>query len=161
MLGAKTIVRYGTAGALVKDLKVGDFLIANSAAHDSGGMYAQYFGMDTSEGTADKKLTVSVESEFKKTGLRYHTGKVFTTDAFYAEDKHFAERHSKLGQIAVEMECATLFKLGKLRHWNCAATMIISDNLVEKQYEVLDHNEINRIAEKGATAIFEALIGYK
>lgn len=161
MLGATAIVRYGTAGSLVSSIKVGDLLVVESADHDEGGFYSQYFGGKKIDSTADPALTKALAAEFKKAGLNYHSGKVFSTEAFYAEDEHFAERHSKAGRVAVEMECAPLFALSKYRGWKSAAVVLISDSLVEKQYKFLSPDEINRISERGAVAIFDALLKFK
>ncbi|OYT67915.1 MAG: hypothetical protein B6U65_01375, partial [Candidatus Wolframiiraptor sp. EX4484-121] len=48
----------------------------------------------------------------------------------YAEDPHFVEKWRRYGVIAVEMECAALFGLARLRGFKSAAVLIISNNVV-------------------------------
>ncbi len=162
MLGARTIVRYGSAGSLSANLKVGDLLVVEAADHDNGGFYSQYFGSKNIDSSPDPKLRMALEEQLKASGLSYHKGRVFTTETFYAEDENFLERHSKAGRVAVEMECAPLFTLSKHRGWKSAAVVLISDSLVEKDNALLSNPaEFNKISEKGAIAIFDTLIGFE
>nr|WP_258870522.1 hypothetical protein [Pyrobaculum aerophilum] len=83
---------------------------------------------------ADPELTLKLAK-----ALRARVGYVVSSDAFYAEDPHFAEFWKKRGAIAVEMECATAMALGWLRGFKTGCVLVIS-NIVGR-YEAVDLRE--------------------
>lgn len=56
-----------------------------------------------------------IEEVFKKEGLQYKKGKVWTTDAPYRETRKKMLQRKEQGCIAVEIECATLAAAAKFR----------------------------------------------
>lgn len=160
MLGAKTFIRFGTAGALSPDVKMGDFVIPTEASHVPGGnATAQYFEKADFEATPDSALSEKLAKALAERSLNVHRGKVFTSDAFYAEEEGFAERHFKTGNLAVEMECAILFKLSRLRGWRSASALLISDSLVGTSVgkKWITKSELNRRIDEGAKAVLGVL----
>lgn len=160
MLGAKTFIRYGSSGALSPKVSPGEFVIPTMASHEAGGLYRQYFGTRdrTSSAVPEERLRQRLAMSFAKHGLTYHTGKIYSTDAFYAEDHSMVRRLSRMGNIAVEMECALLFKLSKLRGWKSASALIVSDTLVGGGKAWLSQKEIEAKAMEGAEAVLDALV---
>jgi len=157
MLGAKTVVRLGTAGGMVKGLKVGDFIIPVGAASTKGSL-EMYVPDGALPAVADMGLTLCIEEICKKEGLRYTTGVVFSSDALYSEDKGFAGRWAKRGVVGVEMECATLFTLGLIRGFRTASLLIVSDSLVNKgEKEILPAERLEGFVEIGARVVLKAL----
>ena len=159
MLGGKTFIRYGTAGALVPELDKGDYVIVTGASYNQGGLFHQYFREDACiSPTPDFEVTLALYSSFKTKGLKFFTGNVFSSDAFYAEDQEFAKKWSERGNIAVEMECATLFALSKMRKLRSGAVVVISDSLVKGGW--ISKEELEKRVMDGATAILDALINF-
>ncbi|BCU66610.1 5'-methylthioadenosine phosphorylase [Sulfolobales archaeon HS-7] len=157
-LGISHFVRYGTAGSLVPEVNVGEFVIATGAYHNSGGLFSQYLKEDIGLSTSpDIELTYEIMGQFKNSNIPVIKGDVFSSDAFYAEDESFAKRWAERGVVAVEMELATLFMLGKLRKVRTAGVLIISDNLV-KGGEWIAREELEERAIAGAKVVLEALI---
>ncbi len=158
MLGAKVMVRLGTAGSLSREVKVGDFIIASGAAYicngNSIGMYVPGYCMPTAP---HPEVTMNLINEALKSGERVFIAPVFSSDAFYAENPEFAETWSKRGVIAVEMECASLFTLGWMRGFKTGALLVISDSLVEKT-GLLTARELAPRIEKASRIVFEALV---
>jgi 5'-methylthioadenosine phosphorylase len=132
MLGAKTIVRLGTCGGLLRPMRLGDMVIATSAGY-MGGTLDYYFTEKKLALQPDAGLTELLMNSAKREGIKYYTGPVYSTDAFYAEDPDFVRRSAERGYTAVEMECATLFGLGMLRKVKTACVLLVSDNLSEAQ----------------------------
>jgi 5'-methylthioadenosine phosphorylase len=130
MLGAKVIVRLGTCGGLLKEMKVGDLVIATSAGY-KGGTLDSYFPKEKPTPSPDAGLTRLLVDAARRDGARFYTGPVFSSDAFYAEDSQFVRGLVDGGYVAVEMECATLFGLGALRHVKTASVLLVSNNLAE------------------------------
>ncbi len=84
MLGAKTIIRFGTAGALVKGLGTGDFVIATGAAYPRGSLQA-YVDDGFLPAVPDIDLTYRLIQACKKAKLRSREGLVFSSDSFYTQ----------------------------------------------------------------------------
>ena len=161
MLGAKKIVRLGTAGGMREDLEIGDIVVATGAAYTCGGCgLGQYYTGYCAPTAPDPILTYKIIEELSKKRIRFHTGPVFSSDAFYAEDPEFARKWCEKGVIAVEMEAAILFALGWMRKWKTAAVLVISDNLLtEKQY-LATSEELKEKIVIAAKAVLEAFKNY-
>ena len=131
MLGARRIVRLGTCGGLVKELGVGDLVVPTKAAY-SDGFLSLYLSSDAPAPVPDGSLTERVIQTGRLRGLELARGMVFSNDAFYTEDISWLSKWVSRGAIAVEMECATLFALGKLRNFGTASILVVSNSLVRK-----------------------------
>jgi 5'-methylthioadenosine phosphorylase len=154
MLGAKRIVMFGTAAPLVPEINLGDYVVATEGRHPAGGLYEGYGAQDTVK-TPDAALTKRLVETFRGRGLKVHTGSVYASDTYWAEDKDFARKRREEGNIAVEMESATLFMLGEIRHVATASVFIASNSVVGKAY--IPKEQIESESREGAAAIFEAL----
>ena len=158
MLGAKIMVRLGTAGAFIKELKVGNFIVATGAAYAHGGnSLGMYIPDGCMAAVPDFEVTAALVNSAKKFGENVILGPVFSSDAFYAEDPDFAKRWSSRGIIAVEMECASFFALGLMRRFKTGALLMISNNLMEPSAGFARAEELKERAEKAAKIVLEAL----
>ena len=127
------IIRVGTAGALLKDIKVRDIIIATGACTDSN--YAFNFGLNgTISAVPSFELLKKADEAVQqlKLGDKVRFGQLLSTDVFY-KDKPDTLDWAKMGVIGVEMESYALFlnaaRAGKRALSICA----ISDNIVSKQ----------------------------
>lgn len=157
MLGGKIFVRLGTCGGFLPELKIGEVVVASSAAHYPGGTVGQYFSGVCMANGADPFLTYKIMESLKKHGIRYYSGPVFSSDAFYAEDPEFAKKWAEKGVIAVEMECSTLFTLAWMRKWRAACVLVVSDNLLEmeKEPKFATTAELKDVFKKIALAVLD------
>ncbi|ALL01699.1 Uridine phosphorylase [Pyrodictium delaneyi] len=161
MLGARTMIRLGTAGGLVPQLEIGDAVVATGAAYIHGGTIGSYVPDACMVAAPNPLLTTLLYEKAKAIHGKVYLGPVFSSDAFYAEDAHFVEKWSKRGIIAVEMEVATLYALAAMRGFNAAALLVISDNLaVPGKEELKHHEELEPFVEKAAKAVFEAITSF-
>jgi len=159
MLGAKYMVRLGTAGSMKKEIDVKDAVVVTGAAHYSGGVLGVYAPNVCLPNSPDPWVTVKLYEKAKEVGLRVHAGPVVSNDAFYAESPDFVEFWTKRGVVAVEMECATLFALGWMRGFKTGALVIIADSLVDpKKKDLLHHEELADAMDKAAKAVLDALV---
>ncbi|BFH74113.1 purine-nucleoside phosphorylase [Sulfurisphaera javensis] len=159
MLGGKIYVRYGTSGALVPELNIGDYVLVTGASYNPTSLVYQYFKEQACvSATPDFELTMALYNSFKSKGLKVSVGNVFSSDAFYAEDEEFTKKWSERGNIAVEMECATLFMLSKLRKIKSGAVLIVSDSLVKGGW--ISKEELEKKVNEGAIAILDALVNF-
>lgn len=154
MLGAKVMVRLGSCGGLLRPMKIGDMVIATGAGY-KGGTLDYYFEKNIAP-KPNAELTRLLIASVKNQGSKYYTGPVFSSDAFFAEDPDFVGRSVKQGYIAVEMECATLFGLGKLRRVKTASMLLVSDNIVEGE-PIVDAKALVEYVAKAGKIAFRSL----
>ena len=160
MLGARVVVRLGTCGGMVKELRRGDLVIVTGAAYYCGGgalgMYAPGACMPTAP---HPEVTIALINEAKRKGIRYMVGPVFSSDAFYAEDKEFVNKWVSRGIIAVEMECATLFALGWMRNVKTGALLIVSNSLVVKdEQEMFTAEKLRKYVDVAGRIVLDSLV---
>jgi 5'-methylthioadenosine phosphorylase len=158
MLGAKIIIRFGTCGAMVKGLRVGDVVIPTAAAYYPGGAFYQYLKESICTATAPHfdVLKVLVE-EVQKAGINYVIGPIVSSDAFYAEDPEFTKKWVSRGITAVEMECAGLFMLGAMRGVKTGALLMVSDSLVE-ELGFASAEELKSYVDRAGRTVLDAII---
>ncbi len=162
MLGAKLMVRMGTCGAMVPELNVGDIVIPTGASYQVGGTIWWYAPGDCTVAVPDYDVLTRLVEEASKHGLKYLVGPVISSDYFYVELKEFARKWTSRGMIAVEMECATLFTLGRVRGFKTGALLVVSDTtLVKKEWELATAEELKQAVEKASRAVFEAITKVK
>lgn len=154
MLGAKAVVRLGSCGGLLKPMKIGDMVIASRAGY-KGGTLDQYFGKKITA-KPDLELTELLKDTTKQQGIDCYRGPVFSSDAFYAEGLDFVKASTEEGYIAIEMECATLFGLGRLRGVKTASLLLVSDNITEAA-PVVDAAALRRYVTKAGGIVLESL----
>ena len=159
MLGAKVIIRLGTAGGLVPELHVGDIVVPTGAHYYLGGTIGMYIHDGVVCAVPDFDVLRTIIDTAKEHGLKIHIGPIVSSDAFYAEDENFVKKWSGRGAIAVEMECATLFVLGLLRKVKTGAVLVISDSLVyPKERKMKTAEELKHIVDNVGRIILESLV---
>ncbi len=155
-LGARYVVRLGTAGALRKGMKIGDLVVATSAGCNYGGAgLGQYYPGVCPPLAPDPRLTLMLHEE-ASSRTRTFLGPVFSSDAFYAEDKDFASRIGSMGFVAVEMEVAPLYALSWLRGFKASALLMISNSLVEN-LGYASGEQLRESVLRAGEAVLEAL----
>ncbi|MEN2974670.1 MAG: purine-nucleoside phosphorylase [Candidatus Caldarchaeales archaeon] len=157
MLGAKIIIRLGTAGSLLADIKEGEFIIPNAACYYIGsGTISAYTPGIVPPSVPSFDVLETLVNESRNSLESFRVGPVVSSDAFYAEDEHFISRWVWAGVIAVEMECSTIFALGHIHRIKTGALLIVTDNLVNKSR--LDRREeLRELVERAARIVFEAM----
>lgn len=133
--GVKNIIRVGSAGAMTKDVNVGDIVMAMGASTDSN--FASQFRLN---GSFSPICSYNILKECVKNAnemnVKYHIGNVLSTDVFYSDMQGLAEEQnpcntwSKMGVLAVEMEAAALYMNAARNGGNALAICTISDSLV-------------------------------
>ncbi|MCS7126560.1 MAG: purine-nucleoside phosphorylase [Aigarchaeota archaeon] len=157
MLGAKVVIRLGTAGSLSRDIEEGDLVIPNTACYYIGsGTISAYAPGIVPPTTPSFNVLETLVNEARRSLNRFWIGPIVSSDAFYAEDEDFVSQWTRVGVIAVEMECATLFTLSHIYRMNTGAVLIITDNLVKKS-RVSRSEKVREWVAEAAKIVFEAL----
>jgi DeoD family purine-nucleoside phosphorylase len=119
-LGVTRAIRVGTCGALDGGLSLGDVVVASEALSDQGSARALGAGDRVAP---DAKLTAALAGDA--------TGPMVSTDLFYDPRTESLDAWRAAGAIAVEMEAATLFRIGERRGIAVACVCAVSDVIAE------------------------------
>lgn len=156
MLGAKLVVRLGTCGGLVEKVRVGDAVVALGALYQQGGAVGMYAPNVCYPAVADPEVVLELEGQLRGEGFNVHRGIVASSDAFHAEEANLGP-WSSLGAIAVEMECATIFTVARLRGMKTGAALIVIDNLATGEYIEASAERRRGLELKAARGVLRAL----
>jgi uridine phosphorylase len=136
-VGAEVIIRLGTAGGLYDDSKPGDIAIAVGAVRKDG--VSSLMIPVGYPALPDLALTYQLVNQARSALPTARAGIVVSSDLFYPgilEDD--LALYAKAGVIAVEMECATLFVVGRLRKIATGSVLILDGNPLKWEDGVYD-----------------------
>jgi len=163
MLGVRTMVRLGTTGALVPELRRGDIVIAIGAGYFRTSPVLELTDMIFVPPAPDLELTYNLYRNLREklSGRRVELARVISNDMFYVENPELAQKLAKLGFKTIEMECATLFTIGALRGIRTAAVLLVSNSLVrEEERDIPTSDVINKMYDDVVPLVLEVLIRY-
>lgn len=126
-VGAETLLRVGTCGALQRDIDVGDIVVATAAAKYEG-TTRRYEDVELPAAPTPAVTNALQETADGEDGA-IHVGPIVTDDAFYAEDEPSRE-WEEAGMVAVEMEAAAIFTLARRKGLRSGAILTVDGNLV-------------------------------
>lgn len=132
--GVRRFISIGTAGALQRDLHVGDLVLCERAIRDEGSSH--HYLSPSRYALPSKVLTARIREALQARRLQFTAGTTWTIDTPYRETVAEARRYQKQGVLTVEMEAAALFAVGKYRGAEVAALMSISDSLADALGEI-------------------------
>ena len=124
-----SIMRIGSAGAILPDVKIRDIIIGMGACTDSA--YADQYGLlGKFAPICDYGLLQTVTSIANEKGYRYHVGNLLSSDVFYGDDPENTKKWAKMGVLGVEMEAAALYMNAARAGKRALAMCTVSDSLV-------------------------------
>jgi len=128
-LGTKTFIRVGTTGSLQENVEIGDLVIATAAIRSDGTSLcyvpAEY------PAVADLNLTSALQRAAQNSTVKFHTGIVWSYDAYYAETEDRIRHWSQAKALAVDAESAPIFVAASLRELKAGSIMVVDGNLVK------------------------------
>jgi uridine phosphorylase len=131
--GAEKVVFVGWCGAIAPHLSAGDIILPTEAVIEEGTsrLYQQErtYAVKTSEA-----VTASIRGALAQTGCAYVEGKIWTTDAIYRETIEKVKSYQQQQVLAVEMELSALISVGRYRHIDVGAILVVSDELSDYQW---------------------------
>lgn len=162
--GAQTIVRVGSCGGVSASVQAGDLVIVTGAVDHTG--YGRELLPAGYPAVADVDVVLALQQAAQVQSRAFHEGIVLTRDAFYGgvtmpTTPDYATM-AEANVLAVEMECAALFKVGSLRNISTGAILAVDGNVltVKESVETFNpHVETVRQAVDAAIQIsLEALV---
>ncbi|MCG7345250.1 purine-nucleoside phosphorylase [Sporosarcina sp. ACRSL] len=122
------LIRVGTCGAIQKDVKVRDVILAQSATTNSPINRTFFNGVDYAP-TATFDLLLKAYHAGLEKGLKLQVGNVYTEDFFYNEHAEH-EKLAQYGVLAVEMETAALYTLAAKYGRQALSVLTVSDHIL-------------------------------
>ncbi|MEI4830430.1 purine-nucleoside phosphorylase [Bacillus sp. FJAT-53711] len=124
----KNLIRVGTCGAIQKDVKVRDVIIAMTACTDSNINRLTFPGFDFAPCANFDLLKKAYDAGVEK-GLHIRVGNVLTADVFYRESMDMVKKLGDYGVLAVEMETTALYTLAAKYGVNALSVLTVSDHI--------------------------------
>ncbi|WP_066172397.1 purine-nucleoside phosphorylase [Bacillus marinisedimentorum] len=127
--GVKNLIRVGTCGAIQKDVKVRDVILAMTSSTDSSMNQHIFDGMDYAP-TASFDLLKKAYDAGSDKGLDLKVGNVFTSDTFYRDSMDLFKKLADYGVLGVEMETTALYTLAAKFGVNALSVLTVSDHIL-------------------------------
>ncbi|CEI81497.1 purine nucleoside phosphorylase DeoD-type [Oceanobacillus oncorhynchi subsp. incaldanensis] len=126
----KKLIRVGTCGAIQKDVKVRDVILAQGATTDSQINQLIFNGIDYAP-ISDFELLKNAYDAGTEKGLQLRVGNVFTSDTFYRDNaKEVNELLAKYQVLAIEMESTALYTLAAKYGRQALSILTVSDHII-------------------------------
>ena len=126
-LGAATVIRLGTCGAVGEGVGVLDLVIATGAVPLDGAT-RQYVKADPFAPVATFDVTRALVKAAASVSRTAHTGLLVSEDAFYRQPDDW-QTWARRGVLAVEMEAATIFTVALHRRIGAGAVCLVVDRV--------------------------------
>ncbi|SDC46734.1 purine-nucleoside phosphorylase [Pelagirhabdus alkalitolerans] len=124
------LIRVGTCGAIQKDVKVRDVILAQSSTSDSQMNRMVFGGIDFAP-TANFDLLKDAYDTGVEKGLKLRVGNVFTSDSFYRDNGlELFEKLANYQVLAVEMEATALYTIAAKYNRQALAVLTVSDHIL-------------------------------
>jgi len=126
--GVKNLVRVGSCGAIQKDIKVRDVILAMTSSTDSNVNRLAFPGFDYAP-CANFELLQKAYQVGKEKGLEIRVGNVLSADVFYRDSMDMVKKLGDHGVLAVEMETTALYTLAAKYNVNALSILTVSDHI--------------------------------
>ncbi|MBA4601943.1 purine-nucleoside phosphorylase [Thermoactinomyces mirandus] len=126
--GVKQLIRVGTCGAIQKDVKMRDMIIAMTSCTDSNINRQTFPGFDFAPCADFNLLKKAYEAGVAKS-LPVRVGNILTSDVFYRDNMDMIEKLGKYGVLAVEMETTALYTLAAKFQAQALSILTVSDHI--------------------------------
>ena len=140
----KTLVRIGTCGGLLEEVKVRDVVLAISASTDSSAV-TRYFPAMSFAPTASFRLAQLASANAVLMNIPLKAGNVLSSDLFYhfPEEGDAYELWRNYGTLAVEMESAGLYMLASRLGVEALSILTVSDHLLTGEHVSAEERQYN------------------
>ena len=129
--GASRIIFYGWCGAVSDSVKIGDIVVASSAFVDEG--TSKHYGYDEISGNGvtlpSFVLTETIKGLLRQSGINFHEGPVWSTDAIYRETPGKVAYYKEKNVLGVEMELSAIYSAAGFRNIEAAGILVVSDEI--------------------------------
>jgi len=147
-LGARTVIRIGTCGSLVPELRLGELVPAGEALAEDGASRA--LGAD-GRVRADERLTAALAREAARAPAT-----IASADLFYDPRDDVQDEWRLAGAVAVEMEAAAVLRVAELRGVAAGCLLGVTDELAGDRVR-MDDEELEALGVRLGEVALAAL----
>lgn len=126
--GVKNLIRVGSCGAIQKDIKVRDVILAMTSCTDSNINRLTFPGFDYAPCANFELLQKAYQAGVAK-GLQVKVGNVLSADVFYRDSMDMVKKLGEYGVLAVEMETTALYTLAAKYGVQALSILTVSDHI--------------------------------
>jgi len=126
--GVRKFIFLGWCGSISVEAKIGDIIVPTSAIIDEG-TSGHYKEDDQRMSFPSEAMVARLRAVLDQKSLKYHHGRVWSTDAIYRETRDKVEHYQRQDVIGVEMEISALFTVAQFRKVDMGAMVVVSDEL--------------------------------
>ncbi len=137
----ENIIRVGTSGSYIPQLKIFDVVLASGSYSDSS--YARVQNGDTAQiQYASESLNEKIRKSAEQQGIALYEGIIHSSDVFYSEREDYRKEAIEVQHCCcVEMESFALFHNAKVLGKNAACLLTISDSFVAPEITTPEERE--------------------
>ena len=135
--GVKYFISVGTAGALQRDLKIGNVVVCDRAIRDEGTSHHYIQGEKYSY--PSQNLNQKIIQTIENMDVEYSLGTSWTTDAPYRETIKEIDHYKGDGVLTVDMEASAVFTIASVLDIEAGAIFTISDYVGEREWQPYFH----------------------
>jgi uridine phosphorylase len=123
--GVESLIRLGSCGALKEGIQIGDLIIVTGAARGEG--TSRYYVPENFSTVAHPDLVRALVEAAESLKLRYHLGRVYTTDALFRETPEFMDELMQQGFSGIDMVTSSFLTVAQVRNKKPGALLAVSD----------------------------------
>lgn len=150
-MGAEKIILFGTCGVLDGSIDDCGVIIPDSAVRDEG------FSFHYQPASREIEVNPDYREKFctllEEAGIKYVTGKTWTTDTIYRETAEAVKKRREEDCICVEMECASLAAVARLRGKDFFEFFYAADVVSHEAWEPRSFANSARLDDKHRIAV--------
>ena len=154
--GAKKLIRVGSCGGMVKDVKIRDVILAMTACTDSNMNRLVFPGFDYAPCASFDLLHKAYQAGVRA-GLALKVGNVLTADVFYRENMEPVKKLADYGVLAVEMETTALYSIAAKHGVEALSVLTVSDHLFSGEADTTAEERQTTFNEMIAVALEAAV----
>jgi purine-nucleoside phosphorylase len=154
-LGARTLIRVGTAGALGAGVNPGDLIVV-TASSPLDGTTAGYLDGRPYAPAATFAVVRALVAAAEARELRPHVGPIVTDDVFYHPDGDRLAAWTAFGALAVEMEASALFTVAARHNLRAGAILTVSNFVGAATW--LDPGDLQRAVDQAIDIALDAAV---
>jgi DeoD family purine-nucleoside phosphorylase len=156
MLGAKVVIRVGTTGGIGRQVGLGDIVVPTEAIPLDGATKA--YMKEGGKPLADPGIVEALVRELGERGVKYHVGRICTSDTFYLEEENEAKRWAAQGALSFEMESSVTFAIGSLRGYRAGAVLVVTGRIHGSKDRVLDDETTEGSISVAISSALDAIV---
>jgi len=147
-LGARRVLVLGWCGSLAPQVQIGHLILPDRALPGDG--TSPHYCGGAAEIFPHEALCGLLAARLPMAGVPWHTGPVWSTDAFYRETPSLVQSCQGRGILGIDLELAALLAVGRFRQVAAAALLVVSDELFSLQWRPARGAQPFRLARQAA-----------